>query len=117
VPRVRLLYEHVLARGERGERPLVVQPVREPDVDGVDPLVGEQRLVRAVRPLDAVLGGVRLRLRGVPAPHRDDLDAVGLARPAQDLGVDVRGREEAEADGIHARDSYHEARVRSPRWR
>ena len=115
--RVRLLHEHVLARLERVHRPLVVHPVRQADVDGLHVVVGEERLVRAVRALDAVLGGIGLRLRAVAAPNRDELDAVGLARPTEDLRVDRGGGEQTEAERIHGRDSYHVAGVRSPRWR
>ena len=58
--RVGLLDQDVLARLDRLERPLVVHPVRQRDVDRVDPVVREQRLVAAVRPPDPVLGRVGL---------------------------------------------------------
>jgi hypothetical protein len=44
-PVERFFAEHVLARLERAHRPLEVQRVRKRDVDGVDLVVGEQRLV------------------------------------------------------------------------
>jgi hypothetical protein len=59
--RVRLLDEHVLPGREGAHRPLVVERVRQRDVDRVDSVVGEQLLVRAVRALDPVLARVRLR--------------------------------------------------------
>ena len=66
VPAQRLLAEDVLARLERPDRPLAVHRVRERDVDGVDVGVLEQRLVGAVRPLDAP---TRARTRR-PCPGR-----------------------------------------------
>ena len=96
-PRVGLLAEHVLARGERLHRPGVMQAVRQRDVDAVDLRVLEQRLVAPVRALETVLGGVRLSLRSVPAPNRDDVDAIGALRSGEDGVVDPRGREEAES--------------------
>ncbi len=71
---VRLLDEDMLAGGERAHRPGVVQRSRERDVDRVDLGVAEQFLVRAVRPLDPVLVGVRLSTSSVPRPDRDDLE-------------------------------------------
>ena len=84
VPRVRLLDEDVLAGLDRLQRPLVVHPVRERDVDGVELVVGEQLLVAAVGARDPVLGRVRLRLGAVAARDRGDLDAV---RPAAEQRV------------------------------
>jgi hypothetical protein len=95
----------------------VVHPVRQTDVDRVDLVVGEQRLVGAVGAAEAVLARVRLRLPTVAASHRDDLDAVGLGRAVEDLGVDVRGREQAETKRVHAAVHTTPTRVRSPRWR
>jgi hypothetical protein len=85
----------VLARLERADRPLDVQRVGQRDVDGVDLVVGEERLVAAVRPLDAVLARVGLRPVLVAARDRDDPDPVARAGQA---GVGVMGpREQAEA--------------------
>ena len=100
--RVRLLAEDVLARGEGMHRPLVVHPVGERDVDGVDVVVRQERLVRRVGALDPVLGGVRLCLCAVAAADRDDVDEVRLGGAAKDLLVDVRCRQQAES---HARGS------------
>ena len=105
--RVGLLAEDVLARGEGMHRPLVVHPVRERDVDGVDVVVGEERLVRGVGALDPVLGRVRLGLRAVAAADRDDVDEVRLGGAAKDLLVDVRRRQQAES---HARSSFVQVR-------
>ena len=94
--RVRLLAEDVLAGVECRERPLVVEPVRQRDVDAVDLVVGEQRLVGAMAPGDPVLARIRLGPRAVPASDRDDLDPVGVLCAAEDRVVDPRRREQAE---------------------
>ena len=102
--RVRLLDEHVLAGVERAQRPLVVQRVRQRDVDGVDLLVGEQRIVRTASARgDPVLAGVRLGARLVARRDRDDLERRIIASRSQDRPVDRGGREEPDADSRHGR--------------
>ena len=96
---VRLLAEDVLAGGERVHRPLVVHAVRERDVDRVELVVGEQRLVGAVCLRDVMLGGVRLCPLAVPTADRDDVDELALGRAGQDLVVDLRRGEKPESHG------------------
>jgi hypothetical protein len=91
----RLLAEDVLAGLERPDRPLDVQRVRQRDVDGLDVVVGEERLVAPVCALDPLLARIGLRARLVAARHGDDLDPVGLARAREDEPVDVRRRDDA----------------------
>jgi hypothetical protein len=87
----------VLAGAQRADRPLDVHGVRQRDVDRLDAVVGEQRVVAAVGALDAVLAGVRVRRCLRAARHRDDLDLVREARAGQQPVVDAGGREDAEA--------------------
>ena len=68
VARQWLLAEHVLAGAQRRRRPLVVQPVEQRDVDGLDRRVVQHRIVVA-RPLDAPLGR---QLRGPRRVARAD---------------------------------------------
>jgi hypothetical protein len=89
----------VLAGRERVERPLDVERVRQRDVDRVDVRIGEQRLIAPVRPLDAARVGVRPRTLAVAARDRERLDAVDEPQAREDLVVDPRGRQQAEADG------------------
>ena len=71
----RLLAQDVLARPDRGERPLQVEVVRQRDVDGVDPGIREQRLVRIVGARDRrarrpPAGRCRHRATRWPRPRR-----------------------------------------------
>jgi hypothetical protein len=50
----------MLAGGEGAHRPLVMEHIRQRDVDGVDPVIVEEIVVRAVRSLDVVLVCIRL---------------------------------------------------------
>jgi hypothetical protein len=95
--RVRLLADHVLAGGQRAHRPLVVERVRERDVDRVDAAVAEQRVVRRVRGCDAVLVRIRLCAGPVPRTDRDDLERRVVCPRTEDRPVDAGCREEAEA--------------------
>ena len=90
--RVGLLDQDVLAGLDRLQRPLVVHAVRERDVDGVDPVVVEQRLVAAVGALDPVLARVGLRAGAVAARHGGDLDL--RRRRLEQRVVDLRGGEQ-----------------------
>src|SRR4051794_27313608 len=110
--RVWLLAEHVLAGRDRLERPLVVEQVREGDVDGVDLVVCEQLLVGAVCARDAVLAGVALGPLTVAARDGADLDVLLLRGPRQDLAVDVRRGEQAPAD----RSAHHSPLVSWWSW-
>ncbi len=74
VARHRLLAEHVLARLERLDRPLAVHRVRQGDVDRLDLVVGEQRLVRAVGAWDLPFLRVRVGARLVAARDCDEVD-------------------------------------------
>jgi hypothetical protein len=115
-PVERLLAEDVLARLERADRPLDVERVRERDVQGVELGIGEQLVVGAVGPLEAVLARVVLGAPAVAAADGDDLDPVGEARAAEDGPVDPRRREEPEADGLgQATRPARRARRPSPR--
>ena len=67
-PRERLFAQHVLAGLGGSDRPLRVQAIRQRVVDRVDVRIGQQRLVRAVRALDAALSGIRLRRLAVRLP-------------------------------------------------
>ena len=109
--RVGLLDEDVLAGLDRLQRPLVMHPVRQRDVDGVDPVVVEQRLVAPVRACDPVLARVRLRAGGVAARHRGDLDL--RRRSLEQRVVDLRGGEQSQ---LH-RESNPAAVERPPRER
>ena len=75
----------------------MVHAVRQRDVDGVQLVVAQQRLVRAVGLRDPLLRGVRLRLRLVAARDGDDVDGVGLRRAPDDRVVDLRCRQQAES--------------------
>ena len=87
----RLLAQHVLARFERGDRPLGVQPVGQRVVDRVDVGIGEQRGVGVVHLRDAVLRRERL---GAAAIARRDRDAPRL-RATLRAGLIDRGRRDA----------------------
>ncbi len=97
-----LLAEHVLARLERGDRPLRVQTVGQRVVDGVDVGIGEQVGVGVEDARDAVLGGVGV---GAAAVTRGDRDHLGILRVAGGLddrgGRDARGAEDSDADRAH----------------
>ena len=89
-----------LPGGERVQRPLVVHAVRERDVDGVELVVGEERLVRAVRlrgsPCSAAYA---CAFSLVAARDGDDVDGVGLRRARDDRVVDLRGGEKPQPHG------------------
>jgi hypothetical protein len=97
VARERLLAQHVLARLEAADRPRDVQRVRQRHVDGVDVVVGEERLVASVRALDAVRARARFGARCVAAGDGDDVDPVRRLGAADDRRVDARGGEESES--------------------
>ncbi len=95
--RVRLLAQHVLARLERAHRPLVVQAVRQRDVDGVDLRVGEQRVVRAVRARQTrAPARTRPRDPGRGSRRRRSRPFCDAAAPARISVVDLRRREQPE---------------------
>ena len=94
----RLLAEDVLSRLERADRPLHVHRVRQRDVDRLDVCVLEQRVVRAVRALDAPLARVRLGTALVAAGNGDQIDLLRRLRSRNQLPVDVGGREEPPAN-------------------
>ena len=102
--RHRLLAEHVLARLERADRPLAVERVREGDVDGLDVRVVEQRLVAAVRALDAPLPRVLLGAGGVAARDRDQVARVRALRGRDHEPVDMRRGDDSPADRLHRYD-------------
>ena len=87
----RLLAQDVLAGLERADRPVDMHRVRERDVDDLDVGVGEQRVIAAVSPLDAVLAGIFVGALPVTARHRENLDVFGLACAREEQAVDVRG--------------------------
>ena len=70
VDRERLLDQHVLARGDRQQRVVVVLRVRARHVDGLHVRVGDQRLVAAVRDRDVELGSEPLRRARANASRR-----------------------------------------------
>ena len=78
-----------------------MQGIRERDVDGIDLGVGEQGLIAPVRAEDAVLRRIRLGLCDLAATHGHDLDPLGLVGCREDLVVDSRGRQQAEAERGH----------------
>ena len=95
-----LLAQDVLARLDRGERPLQVEVVREGDVDRVDVRVGEEALVRIVRARDCQLA--RDPLRDLAVARGDRHHLAPLPRRAADardplLARDVRGGQHAPA--------------------
>ena len=98
----RLLAEDVLSRLERADRPLHVHRVRQRDVDRLDVWVLEQRVVRAVRALDAPLARVRLGTALVAAGNGDQIDLLRRLRSRNQLPVDVGGREEPPANRLIA---------------
>ena len=73
VARVGLLAEDVLAGRQRRQRPGVVHRVGQRDVDGIDLRVGQEGLVGAVDPADAVGLGERPAGLGRTAAHGHDL--------------------------------------------
>ena len=79
----RLLAEHVLARLERADRPLDVERVRQPDVDGLDLRIREQRLVAAVGAVDPALARVRVGTVLVAARDCRDAHPIREAAPAR----------------------------------
>ena len=100
--RVRLLAEHVLACRERAHRPLVVESVRQRDVDGIDVGIGEELFVRGVGALDPVRVRVGLRAGGVPRADGHDAERRIVGTRVEDRAVDAGGAEEAEADDGHS---------------
>jgi hypothetical protein len=63
---------------------------------------------------DAVLGRIRIGFRRVAASDGHDLDPVGLARGGEDLVVDPRRREQAEAQPAHAAGGHDPAQAAAP---
>jgi hypothetical protein len=113
--RQRLLAQDVLARAGGGDRPLGVKVVGERDVDGVDVLVGEQCLVRAVDARDGQRRRDPRRGLGIARRDRDDL-RVGRPAHARDdlLGRDVRGRQDAPPERRHRPSSSPSGRAAPP---
>ena len=77
----RLLAQHVLARFERGDRPLRVQAVGQRVVDRVDVGIGEEVGVGVEHPRDAVLGRERVGPRAITRGDADDLDLGRVPQP------------------------------------
>ncbi len=99
--RERLVGDDVFAAGERRGIHRIVQVVRRGVVDDLDGWVIQQRLVTAVRPLDAER--VRLLLRGGVAAAGDRHD-VDVPEPAD--RVDMMRPDESGADDSHS-DTFH----------
>jgi hypothetical protein len=68
--RERLFAEHVLSGLKRPDGPLGVKSDGQRDVDGIDSVVAQQVIVRAVTTRDAEIGRVRPRPRCIPAAYR-----------------------------------------------
>ena len=100
--RERLLAENVLSRLERKRRPLNVERVRQRDVDRVDLVVREQRVVAPVRAPDPVRTRVRVGPRSVAAGDGNDVHRVRPHHSGEDRVVDPRGREQTESDRTSA---------------
>jgi len=105
--RDRLLAEHVLPRFRGADRPRHVQVIRERIVDGLDVGIGEELLVRTIRPLDAELPCRTLRLAQLARSDRDDAASrAALHRGCDLLHGNVRRAENPPADACVVR-GYH----------
>ena len=106
VRRERLLAEHVLARLQRRDRPLGMEPVGQRVVDRIDLGIGEERRVRVVHGRDPVLRREGLGAAAIAGRHRSHLGfgvvAGGLDHPAR---RDARRAEDADPDRGHGGDS------------
>ena len=102
----RLLAEDVLARLERFDRPGHVECVRQGDVDRLDVIVGEQRLVAPVRALDPLFARIGLRAGEVTARDGDHHGLLALASGDDDGVVDAGRRENPPANWLHRRIIY-----------
>ncbi len=99
--RDRLLAEHVLAGGERLDRPLRVAGGRKRVVDEVGGGIGEQRFVAGIGNRDIVLVGIGDGGRRAARGHRGDDDVVAPRGRGDDgAGGDPCGAENA--DTVHA---------------
>ena len=102
-PGVRLLAEHMLAGGERPQRPFVVERVRQGDVDRVELGVCEQVVVAAMGPGDPMFPRVGDRSWRIPRPDRVDRERRVAAARTEDRSADARSREKSESDRRHAK--------------
>src|SRR5439155_3338509 len=111
----RLLAEHVLAGLDGADRPFTMEVVRQRDVDGLDLVVREQRLVRAVGARDLPFARVLLGARLVAAGDADEIDLGRFVRRRDDEPVDV-GR--GEDPPLHPHDGSVTGRnaVSRTRW-
>jgi hypothetical protein len=94
VHRQRLLAQHMLARGGRGNRLWRVQLVGGADVDGIDSRIGEQIVDRRPGLRDSLLSRERRAALRVAAHHRNDL----VARLGTDCADHPFARNRARAD-------------------
>jgi hypothetical protein len=94
IERHRLLDQGVLAGLQRHQRARVVRIVRGGDVHHIDIRVGEQLLVRAIGPVDAVPAGEGGGSGQVPGSNRQDvLFGMTLQRPDEPLGDPARAHD------------------------
>ena len=81
-----LFAEHVLAGGDRGERPRHVIGIGQRNVDRVDGRIVEQRLVTGNGARDRPFARVGFGARAVAAGHGDELAAAGEAASLESRG-------------------------------
>ena len=113
----RLLAQHVLARFERGDRPLRVQAVRQRVVDRVDLGVFDERGVGVAHVGDAVLRRERVGAAAVARGHRTHHRlGVGASGFDHGCGRDARRAENADANRVH-RAHCKPSRTQLPRLR
>ena len=95
IERERLLAQHMLAGGDRRQRPRHVIGVGKGNVDRVDAGVIKQRVVPLDGPRDRPLGGVLRRPHRVAAGHRDQFAAPRQPHRGNDAAVDARGAKDS----------------------
>jgi len=96
----RLLAQHVAPALRGAHRPLRVQAVGQRNVDRVERVVVEQRVVAGMGARDAEVGRERARLGGVAAAHRVDAHQAARRDVARELARDVGAAEDAEAQRV-----------------